>query len=225
MNSKLEAYVPMVEFLGKALGKNYEVVLQDLATPDHSIVAIANGQLSGRVIGGPATDFTLKMMKQGSESDKKYVVNYRARNMNGRLFRSASYFLRNEKGKLIGILCINFDVTPFIALRERLSRDVICDTEQPQEDEGTDNKNPLNVFENFQGSIEDVIESMIDSTLSRYVVTPERLSAGERIAVVEELNDAGLFLLKGGLASLADRLKVSEPTIYRYLSKVKRRNE
>ena len=224
MNSKLEAYVPLVEFLGKALGQNYEIVLHDFSTPDHSIIAISNGSLSGRVVGGPATDFALKLMKQGVDKTSQYVVNYKARNVNGNLFRSASYLIHNEKGKLIGALCVNFNTTPFIAMRNKLTQDIICDHEQPMEATGAVSKlvNPLHVFENFQGSIEEVITTMIDNSLAKYTVAPERLSANERIAIVEDLNEGGLFLLKGGLAALAERLKVSEPTIYRYLSKVKR---
>ena len=227
MSNKLDAYLQVVEFLGKALGQQYEIVLHDLTTPDHSIIAIANGSLSGRVVGGPATDFALKMMKQGDESNRQYIVNYRARNVNGHLFRSASHFIRNEKGKLIGMLCINFNVTLFINLRDQLTQDIICDNEHPTNEVGMEEQigNPLHVFENFQGSIEDVITSMIDNALSIYSVSADRLSANERISVVEELNEGGLFLLKGGLAALAERLQVSEPTIYRYLSKVKRRSE
>lgn len=227
MNNKLEQYIPVVQFLGQALGKNYEIVLHDLTNPDNSIIAIANGELSGRVVGGPATDFALKVLKRGNEENRKFLVNYRAKNLNGNLFRSSSYFIRNDKGKLIGVMCINLNITPFIVARDLLTHDVICDEILPTDDQGATDKgaNPMNVFENFQGSIEDVINAMIDGALSKYTISSDRLSASERISVVEDLNEGGLFLLKGGLASLAERLNVSEPTVYRYLSKVKRHNE
>lgn len=64
MRKELAPYVEMVEFLGEALGREYEIVLHDLTNPERSIVAIANGELSGRGIGGPVTDFALKILKQ-----------------------------------------------------------------------------------------------------------------------------------------------------------------
>ena len=60
MRKELAPYAEMVEFLGEALGKEYEVVLHDLTNPECSIVAIANGELSGRSIGGPVTDFAFQ---------------------------------------------------------------------------------------------------------------------------------------------------------------------
>ena len=60
----LKPFISLVEFLGQALGPTYEIVLHDLKDPDHSIVAIANGDLSGRSIGGPLTDLALKLLQQ-----------------------------------------------------------------------------------------------------------------------------------------------------------------
>lgn len=224
MNSKLEAYIPIVEFLGKSLGNNYEISLHDIANPDHSVIAIANGALTSRAAGAPANDYTLRMMKQGEDSKKNYVVNYSIRNVNGNLVRTAGYYIRNEKGKLLGILCINFNLTNFIAIRDQLTKHIICDDVASQNEMSGDAAagNAQSAFDNFQGSIEEVIKVMIDNSLSRYSIAPDRLSPDERMAVVDDLNEGGLFLLKGGLAALAARLNVSEPTVYRYLNKVKR---
>ena len=71
----------------------------------------------------------------------------------------------------------------------------------------------------------DVIETLINSALEKYPVAPERLSLEERISIIQELNDNGLFLLKGGIPALAASLDVSEPTVYRYLSKIKKESE
>jgi len=226
MNDQLERFIPFVQFLGQSLGKNYEVVLHDLSTPETSIIAIANGELSGRVVGGPTTDFALKILQRGAAEDRQYLVNYHGKNINGNLFKSSSYFLRDDEGRVIGALCINMNLSPFISLKNFISKEIICEDKDPSDNTGAAEKSgsPFHVFENFQGSIDEVISSMIDTALVKYDIAPERLSASERITVVEDLNESGLFLLKGGLAALAERLNVSEPTIYRYLSKVKRNN-
>ena len=63
---------------------------------------------------------------------------------------------------------------------------------------------------------------MIDKRLAEYPVEPKRLSMKERIQVSHDLNEDGLFLLKGGISALAERLEVSEPTVYRYLQRIRR---
>lgn len=62
---KLQRFVPLVDFFGEALGPSTEIVLHDPTVPDKSIVAIANGHISGRKIGGPVTNLALMFMKQG----------------------------------------------------------------------------------------------------------------------------------------------------------------
>ena len=53
--NSLQQYVTIVEFLGKTLGPDYEIVLQDLNPEHQAIVAIVNGHISGRRVGGPLT--------------------------------------------------------------------------------------------------------------------------------------------------------------------------
>lgn len=209
---------PLVEFLGLALGPRFEVVLHDLAEPDRSIVAIANGEISGRHVGGPVTDLALKFLKKGAEANDRYVINYQGRNSNGRICRSSSFFVRDDQGALLAVLCINVDVTDLMAARDLLTRDFIGDSPSA----ATSLHSGAPVRENLQGSLDDLMRAMLDEALAGHQVEPGRLSSDERRGIVEALNEAGLFLLKGGVAAAAERLAVSEPTIYRYLSKVKR---
>lgn len=209
-----EDLMPLVEFLGQALGPSVEVVLHDLTEPDSSIVAIANGSISGRSVGGPVTDLALRILKQGAASSAPAVLNYQGRNGNGRICRSSSYFLRNDSGVPVAVLCINCDLTDVIAARDLLTNAFIGD--QPPANDA-----PAAVRENLQGNLDDLMQSMLDDALARHAVEPQRLSSDERFALVEELNDDGLFLLKGGVSTAAHRLAVSEPTIYRYLAKIK----
>jgi predicted transcriptional regulator YheO len=48
------------------------------------------------------------------------------------------------------------------------------------------------------------------------------MTQNERIAIIQELNKDGVFLLKGAISEVAEQLKVSEVTIYRYLNGVKK---
>ena len=44
-NLILQHYIKLTEFLGKALGPDYEVALHDLTRKDRSIIAIANNYI------------------------------------------------------------------------------------------------------------------------------------------------------------------------------------
>ena len=48
----------------------------------------------------------------------------------------------------------------------------------------------------------------------------ERLNVEEKIKVVKYLQEKGIFKVKGAIVLVAEKLAVSEPTIYRYLKKM-----
>ena len=65
-NALLQQYVKLTEFLGQALGPDYEVALHDLTDKNRSIIAIANNHISGREIGAPLTTVALSILRDKS---------------------------------------------------------------------------------------------------------------------------------------------------------------
>ena len=49
-------YTLIVDFLGHILGPDYEVALHELTADSNRIVAIANGELTGRHLGSPLSN-------------------------------------------------------------------------------------------------------------------------------------------------------------------------
>jgi len=215
----LQSYRQFVEFLGQAMGPNCEVVLHDLTNPDNAIIAIANGHVSGRQVGGPTTDLVLKVLQEGLEGGQSFIANYNARVKNNNICRSSSFFIRDQNDKVIGVLCVNVDINTFVEAKKLLDCLIRCE-EQPHSFEKT-TVDVVNVFENLHSSIDDVLTAIIDNVLNKYEITPDRMSLDEKIDVVKCLNENGLFLLKGGFSELAKRMQISEPTLYRYLNKIK----
>ena len=78
-----------------------------------------------------------------------------------------------------------------------------------------------NIEENFGETIEDITISSIESVIKDMNIPPERMSSEEKMEIVKKLNEKGIFLLKGEVSRVANYLKVSDATIYRYISKVK----
>lgn len=222
----LDRYIPLVEFLGQALGERCEVVLHDLTVPEKSIIAIANGHISGREIGGSVTDFLLKLLQSEKKEHVTYLANYRGKGQNGRVCRSSSYFIQNEAGDTIGTLCINVDITAYMQAKDFLEKELSgVDSLQHMVTPVDDTMASSKIFENLHSTVDEVIGAMIDGHLGKYPACGSRLSFAERLRLVGDLQADGLFLLRGGISALAEKINVSEPTIYRYLSKIKKEND
>lgn len=53
--SELEKYIPLVRFMGQVFGSDFEIVLHDIRFPEASVIAVENGHITGRTIGGKLT--------------------------------------------------------------------------------------------------------------------------------------------------------------------------
>lgn len=213
MNDKdiLKTYIPMAEFISSILGDNCEVVIHDITSPDNSIIFIKNGHLSGRKIGGPLTDLVLDTIQNKSYKDKNFVSNYKAEG-NFKTFRSASYFIKNNEKEIIGVLCVNIDIEPYINVKQLLDNFTFISNNSAE---------TTCTQEKFYDNVDDLLYTMIHEIISDSNIIPQRMSSEEKLNVVKKLYDKGAFSLKGAVTETAKALRVSEPTIYRYINKFK----
>lgn len=206
----LNSYIPLVHFLAEVLGEKSEVVLHDVKNLDQSIVAIRNNQISGREVGGPATDLVLQTMKNNGKQKQDFITNYEGRSKNNGTLRSSTFFVRSDQNEIIGMLCVNTDLQPYQNLLDsvhQLTRSFMS----------ARNETTPEVIEHLSSSIEDLTLNSIESVISAKQIAPERMTQDEKIEIVDELNKLGIFLLKGAVGEVAKHLKASEASIYRYL--------
>ena len=71
-------------------------------------------------------------------------------------------------------------------------------------------------------TLEELTTTIINQVLIQTDIEPERMSPDEKVAIVAQLHEKGVFLLKGSVIEVAERLKTSEATIYRYLKQLSR---
>lgn len=214
-------YLPMMDFLAELLGPRTEVVLHDTSDVSRSIVALTNGHVSGRSVGGPATDLVLKVLQNHEHDDRDFLANYLAVSRTGGAFRSSTFFIRDRSGAVVGMLCVNVDDEPLRRARDLLEA-ITATTGVPKAavDPGAGAAAP--VAERLSASVDELALDGIDRIVSARGVEPHRMSVQEKTATVGDLERAGVFLLKGAVAQVATALQVSEPTVYRYLSQVRR---
>ena len=118
-NSLLQHYVKLTEILGQALGPDYEVALHDLTDKNRSIIAIANNHVSGREVGAPLTNVALQILMDKSYETQDYRLHYCGVSAEGKALRSSTLFIK-QNGKLIGMLCINFDDSRYQSLSKNI---------------------------------------------------------------------------------------------------------
>lgn len=128
----------------------------------------------------------------------------------GKLVRSSTLLIRKEDGTLDGALCINLDTEPFTEMisfpqsflpEHSAFLNFSKETEVPQ----------LNEEEN----VSVMVSSLIDHILKDISSTRE-----ERVEKIFFMENKGIFLMKGSVEQVAEKMGVNKVTIYSYLDEV-----
>lgn len=218
-NALLRQYVKLTEFLGAALGPDYEVALHDLTDKNRSIIAIVNGYISGREIGAPLTNMALSVLKDESYEWQDYRLHYSGLSVTGNTLRSSTMFIK-EDGKLVGMLCINFDDSRYQAFAQQVL--TLCHPNQFFQALTQPEDHPGDAPETFRNSTEAVAQDALAHELERLGVPAERLTSEERLQIIAALEKSGIFLLKGAVKDVAAGLGCSQASVYRYLSHIRK---
>jgi len=210
MNSILKAYIPVANIIVKTFGKNCEVVLHDLTQPKKSVVYAVNVDVTGRRIG-QSFDHLVKMVLLNKDFKDDYVVNYFFETSDGKKIKSSSALIRNEEGEVIGMLCINYDLTLSNLLQEELSGFLggLSETDEIKESEEHD----------LNQDVISIIDNLIDKIIKDTDVS--QLTRKDSLEIIRFMDEKGIFLVKGSMDKVANYMGVSKVTIYSYLDTVR----
>lgn len=207
-------YRPVMRALATAAGPTVEVVLHNLDGADvdlgHTIVAIENGHVTGRTVGGPSTSLGLDVMKDRRGDHDAF--GYTAYTSDGRELRCSSVYFRNAVGDIIASLCINVDLSPLQQARNMLAA-ILPAAEQPADAPK----------EHFGTDLVAVMDSMISDAIREIGRPVENMSRDDKITVLERLDQRGATQMRKSVEAIAKRLGISRVTAYSYLDEARAR--
>lgn len=191
--------------LAGQFGSDCEIVIHDLRNKnsEHTIVAVENGHVSNRAVGGGPSKIALEAMaaKAGPPEDQ---LDYMTQTSDGKLVKSSSIYIRDGKGEIIGIFCINYDITR-LSMAEGFLKDFL--RSPPQAEVKT--KIPLNVGE--------LLDELIDGALKHAGKPVDLMKKADKIKAIRYLKNAGAFqILKSG-DKVCKLFNISKFTLYNYI--------
>jgi predicted transcriptional regulator YheO len=208
-----EFFNALINGLAAQFGPLCEIVLHDLKDKpyDHTIVAIKNGNITGRKVGDCGTNLGLQVLQGTDKGGDKY--NYITQTKSGRILRSTSIYIRNSKSKVIGALCINFDITDFIMAEKTLS----SITQGP----GNSDRQNTAVVEVFANDVNDLLDSLIQESMTYVGKPPALMTKEDKLEGIKYLDQKGALLIKKSGNKIAKSYGISKYTLYSYLEEVR----
>lgn len=213
----LAHYVNMAQVLGEMFAPILETVVHDLRKPEKSIIAIYNGHLTGREVGGEATNLGRRLL-EGDFPD--VLVGYENESPNGQKLKSSSLAIRREDGELIGVMGLNMNVSYF----EQFSSFI----EQFISSKKSDH---VSAPEDFKTTPEEMTTPKEDirEAITRYITSrnwnTHTLSYADKREIVEHLYRNGHFKSRGAVTIIAEELGLTRPSVYNYKNDYIERNE
>ena len=206
----VKSYIPMVKFLAAIGGPRCEVVLHYLADLDHSIIAIENGYISNRAVGDGMIDYALETVLDEKYTKNDFTVNFHGKESNGKTMRFSNYYIKDEKGNVIGFIGVNYDVTQFVELKRFAEEELFY----------TGDYTPNN-SELVHSASETVTNAIKSACAEVGVMDISKMTKDEKMKVITILDNQKIFTLKGVVSLVALQMNTSEQTVYRYLRMIK----
>lgn len=197
--SWFEPYRAMVEALSDLFHPFVEIAVHDARTG--ALVAIYHN-FSRREVGQ-----TTPFSEMGIPMDRfpERFPAYRKQNWDGREIKSTTVTVRNRKGKVEGLICINVDLSSFSQMERALQKLLSIPAGQ---------ENPI---EMFGGNPPEAIDAILKEIMEEEGFSLDHLSRKEKKKIVRTLFRKGAFHYRHAVPYVASRLNIARATVYKYL--------
>lgn len=210
MNPILENYVAVANLIADTFGDHCEVILHDFSRPQNSVVYTRNNVVTNREVGQSFTEYFVKEVLLSRKFNDDLSANYMMEGENGKKIKSSTVLIRNEQNKVIGSLCVNIDITYLTGVMTQFMSMLGMEERTPVSDQ------EVEVLPNVQEIVNDIIDKTMGSQ------NADEMSRDQKIELLRFMNDKGLFLIKGALDQIAERMNISKVTVYSYLDEIKK---
>ena len=203
----IDVYKRIIKLLAAQFGPNTEVVLHDFSNGfDSTIIAIENGHITGRSIGGCGTNIGIDILKNSDRVDDKY--GYITKLSNGKTLRSSTLFLYDDSDKLWGSICVNTDITHTIRISNEISY-------------MTSDLNGVSPNEVFVHNVSELVDYYISEYETFYPKIGNIMTKADKLEAIRFFDSKGVFLISKAGSKLCKYLHISKGTLYSYLDIVR----
>lgn len=187
----------MGELIAETFGDNCEVAVSDLDHPDSAILYIFNGHVTNRRAGDPLPTMALERVQSKADG---FYVNYTGVKC-GKEVKTSS--LNCEFGGHHLSFCINYDYSALLPAQKLLTQLTAVRNDAPQ-----------------VGGVLSAADAAIEEAIQRSGKPPRLMTKDDRMSIVMQLNEQGVFNIQRSVITTAQRLGISRFTVYNYLNEI-----
>lgn len=211
MDTAIEKYIEIASFLGNSLDSTHEIILFD--TTQRNYPMIAHSKRTNETVNC-TRQLLASALKNETVKARGLLLNRAVPYDFGKLLKSSIYLIKDANGAVVGALCVNLQCSAYFQMQLLASSALSFDSDD------LDDAGNTAADEDFPPA-EPTLDT-ITQVINEFGVEPGRHSPEERLELMCDLYDLGVFELKGSVARVAEALNMSDKSVYRYLTKIKK---
>ena len=137
---------------------------------------------------------------------------YLTKTEDGRILKSSTLYIRDENGTPAYIFSINYDITTLLAIENSVHSLVQTKPETETENGGSA---PQTITHN----VTELLDLLIEQAIAKVGKPVALMNKDDKVAVVQDLNNAGAFLITKSGDKVSSLLGISKFTLYSYMDK------
>ena len=171
--------------------------------PEHSIVAIENGHVTGRKVGDGASHVVLEQVRQADAQPSDHL-SYLTKTPDGKILKSSSLYIRN--GRVAAILGINYDISSLLMVEGAVHE--LVDTKDQTQSE------PEKIV-----NVNDLLDELIAQSVALVGKPVALMNKEDKMRAIGFLSQNGAFLITKSGDKVAKYFGISKYTLYSYIDK------
>lgn len=199
----------MAHVIATHFGDTCEVAVHDLTDKNavnSSIIYIENGHVTGRAVGDGASNVVLKQLSNSSKDDDKTDhIGYFAKTADGKLIKSSTVYIKDDKGDVIAIFSINQDITAL-----SLAANAISDMVSPIDSN-------IDKPEKITPDVNELLDELIWQSVDLIGKPVAMMNKDDKIKAIRYLNDKGAMLITKSGDKIAKFFGISKFSLYSYI--------
>ena len=208
--STLQFLFQLAKGIASQFGPNCEVVVHDLDSndPESSIVAIENGQVTGRKVGDGPSHVVLETLRGDREKLQDHLC-YLTKTKDGKILKSTTIYIRNDDGTPIGIFGINYDITKLTLINSALDDLITPKNKESREPEA------------ISRNVSDLLDELIEQSVKLVGKPVALMHKEDKVKAIQFLNETGAFLITKSGDKVCKYFGISKYTLYSYIDESK----
>ena len=202
-----DALCRMAEGIAATFGSRCETLIQDMSRKDHPVLAIYNGQVTGRTVGSTEDVYgnETRADEQSSFVSDVYddMINQIVVTRSGKYLKSTTFNFTGEGYHYA--LGINFDATEMRAMLPLLDELVSANTD---------------LLSSIQSHNTKALTQMFNECVVEIGKAPSAMSRMERIQLLRRRNEQNALEYYKAITFIAEKLGVTRNTVYNYLKEI-----